>query len=357
MFVNMRDQGFYNLERPVGSQAAGGEVRPLLSEGWQCERQPWCSRTTDGCDVIKTAMDRCDVITTAMDPPLDLPPAPDAGLHLTQLLVLQQKFQPYLRLPSHSQSGEVTVGIRNGSAHVLRCLKVWYDMPSEVLFVALNIMDRFLTRMKVKPKHMACISVSSFQLACKLVCDCEPLDVAVISQCKCSVGDLTRMQAIIATKLGLQLDREGVVTRPVTALSLLRMLDAACRDSQSAALYERLVGEGDEMWQRLEIVMCDAVCANFRPCEVALVVLCCQMDTAVPQLQPPASSSDVLDLVAFVSHLQVACTISETSFSACHLAVLQVVAVYNGESQMPHRQRLVWRVSQRTLRYLRPTTS
>jgi cyclin G2 len=44
---------------------------------------------------------------------------------------------------------EITTGIRDGSAHVLRCLKVWYDLPSDVLFVAINLMDRFLTKMKV----------------------------------------------------------------------------------------------------------------------------------------------------------------------------------------------------------------
>lgn len=59
----------------------------------------------------------------------------------------------------------MTVGTRDGAAHVLRCLKVWYELPSEVLFTAINLVDRFLTKMKVKPKHIACISVGSFHLA------------------------------------------------------------------------------------------------------------------------------------------------------------------------------------------------
>ncbi|RZF45191.1 hypothetical protein LSTR_LSTR009962 [Laodelphax striatellus] len=339
---NMKQPGLRHSERPVGSAVVSSEG-PFLGCDWQrWQQQQHCGDSGNKWCADVTGMDLAQ-----------LAPRPEAPDALLTHIVLEQKYQPHLKLPTHSQkcSGEVTVGIRNGSAHVLRCLKVWYDMPSEVLFVALNVMDRFLTRMKVKPKHMACISVSSFQLACKVVCDCEPLDVAVISQCKCSVGDLTRMQAIIATKLGLQVEGGGT---PTTALTFLRLFHAACLNHHDR-LYQRLVGEGDDMWQRLEIVMCDAVCANFRACEVALVVLCCQMDTAVSQLQPAASSSDVLSLVAFVSHLQVACNISEASFSACHEAVLTVVAQYNGETQMPHRQRLVWRVSQRTLRYLRPT--
>lgn len=66
-----------------------------------------------------------------------------------------------------AQCGEITIGTRDGAAHVLRCLKVWYEQPNDVLFAAINLVDRFLTKMKVRPKHMACISVSSFYLAVK----------------------------------------------------------------------------------------------------------------------------------------------------------------------------------------------
>lgn len=65
------------------------------------------------------------------------------------------------------QDGEITIGTRDGAAHVLRCLKVWYDLPHDVLFTAINLVDRFLTKMKVRPKHMACISVGSLILAVK----------------------------------------------------------------------------------------------------------------------------------------------------------------------------------------------
>lgn len=82
------------------------------------------------------------------------------------------------------QDGEITIGTRDGAAHVLRCLKVWYDLPNDVLFNATNLVDRFLTKMKVKPKHMACISVGSFHLAVKqlglLPIDTE--DLVAISQ-------------------------------------------------------------------------------------------------------------------------------------------------------------------------------
>merc|ERR1739848_671557 len=47
----------------------------------------------------------------------------------------------------------ISPGMRDGSAHVLRCLKVWYDLPSDVFHTAVNNIDTFLTKTKAKPKH------------------------------------------------------------------------------------------------------------------------------------------------------------------------------------------------------------
>ena len=39
--------------------------------------------------------------------------------------------------------------MRDGSSHVLRCLKVWYDLPSDVFHTAVSNIDTFLAKMKV----------------------------------------------------------------------------------------------------------------------------------------------------------------------------------------------------------------
>lgn len=120
---------------------------------------------------------------------------------LYESLALESKFQPSLVLPEDSNNGEVTVGARDGAAHVLRCLKMWYDFPSDVLFVAVNLVDRFLSKMKVRPKHMACISVGSFLLAVRQlklnIADTD--DLVCISQCRCTTGDVERMSTIVST--------------------------------------------------------------------------------------------------------------------------------------------------------------
>ena len=54
----------------------------------------------------------------------------------------------------HGSTGAtITSGMRDGSAHVLRCLKVWYDLPSDVFFGAISSIDRFLAKMKVNNNY------------------------------------------------------------------------------------------------------------------------------------------------------------------------------------------------------------
>ncbi|KAK7863999.1 hypothetical protein R5R35_000106 [Gryllus longicercus] len=295
-------------------------------------------------------------------------------MQLNEALSLETKFQANLQLPSTTQaSTEITTGIRGVSAHVLRCLKVWYDLPSEVLFVAINLMDRFLTKMKARPKYMACIAVSSFHLACKEVmqhrqkveCDSDWIvpdsrDLVTISQCKCTLGDLARMEDIISCKLGAEPNVLPIT--PLTFLQLFHELFSAAAKSLGLLSFYKSIVDESTMWLCLEIIACDGSCANFRACEVALVLLCTQLEGGVSKLTSKShhssgssASAEVMQLIGFAMELQKICKISESSFFCCHDAVFSILAHYNAECQMPYRQRLVWKLSHRTLRYLRPT--
>ncbi|CAL7952451.1 unnamed protein product [Xylocopa violacea] len=305
-------------------------------------------------------------------------PVPDA-IHplleqLQEALVLEVKYQPNLQLPSISQNDELTIGARDGSAHVLRCLKVWYDLPSDVFFVAINLMDRFLTKMKARPKHMACISVSAFHIAAVQLAQSLDADHLVsISQCKCTGGDLKRMSEVIRNKL-----EWAPGTRPVTSLTFIRLFNAMFLAIASQLglgdVYSSIVTES-ELLLRLEMVACDGNCASLKPSEVALVLLCTYLDGAVNRLDTNTdapisataiSSSSIINtsltsrhqmlrLLDFAIELQKICKISDTSFFSTHEAVGAILSKYNAQEQTPHRQRLIWRLSSRTARLLRPT--
>jgi len=147
---------------------------------------------------------------------------------------------------------------------VLRCLKMWYELPSDVLFSAMSLVDRFLDRMAVKPKHMACMSVASFHLAIKQL-DLKPIpaeDLVTISQvgdwktffifaagcllplffqCGCTAGDLERMAGVIANKLGVQMGHA-----PITSVSYLRIYYALFRN-----LAKEIGGDFFKFYQQL----------------------------------------------------------------------------------------------------------
>lgn len=83
-------------------------------------------------------------------------------------------------------------------------------------------MDRFLTKMKARPKHMACISVSAFHIAAVQLAQSLDADHLVsISQCKCTGGDLKRMSEVIRNKL-----EWAPGTQPVTPLTFLHLFNA-----------------------------------------------------------------------------------------------------------------------------------
>jgi cyclin G2 len=96
--------------------------------------------------------------------------------------------------------------------------------------------------MKAKPKHMACISVSSFYIAAVQMAQ-HSLDadhLVSISQCKCTSGDLKRMSEKIRNKL------EWVPgTQPITSLTFLRffniMFQAAASQLGFGDLYASIV--------------------------------------------------------------------------------------------------------------------
>uniref|UniRef100_T1E208 Putative cyclin g n=1 Tax=Psorophora albipes TaxID=869069 RepID=T1E208_9DIPT len=290
-----------------------------------------------------------------------LPPQPALSFEqmmakLSELLALEPKYQPNLYLPQQSCNGEITIGTRDGAAHVLRCLKVWYDLPNDVLFAAINLVDRFLTKMKVRPKHMACISVSSFHLAVQQLnlplIDTE--DLVAISQCRCTSRDLVRMADIVANKLGVQMN-----SAPVTALSFIRLFYYIFENAANALgltdIFSSAISLAD-LEMRLEILACDASCASIRPSELALVMIFTQMDAHVSANKDNGLyNQQIHDLVDYAIQLQKFCRIPDSSFFYSHSIVAKILSQYNGQSKMPYKQRLVWKLSSRTMKVLRPT--
>jgi len=284
---------------------------------------------------------------------------------LEQALELEIKYRvPVGDNPAGEMSGGITSGMRDGSAHVLRCLKVWYDLPSDVFFNAISSIDRFLAKMKAQPKHLSCIAVAAFHLACmqhqKLqqeqqqpnpVAVPEPLDLVNISQSRCSPSDLLRMRGILASKL--EMNPGAGPEPPITPLTMLRLMFNVSRAAANHLGLKDLFPETtlpDQLLHQLEILACDSLTLQHRPAEVALALLAANFQQRATREPGHATA-----LMGFISELQKYCNIPSSSFVSCLGIVVNQLDKYNSECTVAHRQRLVWKLSNRTLRHLRPT--
>ncbi|XP_030371088.1 cyclin G [Scaptodrosophila lebanonensis] len=268
---------------------------------------------------------------------------------------LQDKYHTVLLLPKESRR-EVTAGGRDGSAYVLRCLKMWYELPSDVLFSAMSLVDRFLDRMAVKPKHMACMSVASFHLAIKQL-DLKPIpgeDLVTISQCGCTAGDLERMAGVIANKLGVQMGHA-----PITSVSYLRIYYALFRNLAKEIggdffkFYQQLI-KLEELENRLEILLCDVKTTVITPSTLALVLICLHLDFHIKESYT-RGSPELKHVFEYILFLQQYMRIPDRVFTCGFSIVSGILSHYNGQNKAPYKQRLVWKLSSRTLRVLRPT--
>ncbi|XP_055850913.1 cyclin G [Episyrphus balteatus] len=268
---------------------------------------------------------------------------------------LQDKYHTVLLLPKESRR-EVTAGGRDGSAYVLRCLKMWYELPSDALFSAMSLVDRFLDRMAVKPKHMACMSVASLHLAIKQL-GLKPIpaeDLVTISQCGCTAGDLERMAGVIGNKLGVQMDHP-----PITAVNFLRLYYALFRNMAKELspeffnFFTQFI-KLQELENRLENLLCDVKTTVITPSTLALVLLCLHLDFHIKESYTKGSP-ELKHVFEYILFLQQFMRIPDRVFTCGFSIVSGILSHYNGQNKQPYKQRLVWKLSSRTLRVLRPT--
>ncbi|KAF9821502.1 hypothetical protein SFRURICE_014266, partial [Spodoptera frugiperda] len=254
------------------------------------------------------------------------------------------------------RNGEVTTGARDGAAHVLRCLKVWYDLPADVLISAINLFDRFLTKMKVRPCHVPCITVSCMNIALEqYAADTDTKrsisveELVSISQSACTAGDVLRMSRVIVDKLSLVAG-----CRVVTALDWLRLLRSMLMLQADHLGVGLPAGcQEEELVQMLEIVSCDAACVNTRTSELALVLLYYKLEQQLAEWS--ANEENMIPEEHAYYLFDFARQMNEASLVAARARVRHVVSRYERCEARRDRQRLVWRLSERTLKVLRPT--
>ncbi|XP_034547800.1 cyclin-G2-like [Notolabrus celidotus] len=230
----------------------------------------------------------------------------------------------------------VSAKCRDTRVEELWGLTSFFGYSTQTFVEAVSLLDRFLTIMKVQPKHLPCIGVCCLHIAAKMVeeeSNVTPTHELIrISQSKFTVSDLCRMEKIISEKLSVE-------PEPVTALTFLRLYYSAFT-SQSAGREE--IPSIGRLEAQLKACLCRLVFSKAKPSVLALSVIAQEFEA----LQSIA-------LLKIVQQLQRLLKISDSELLHWKELVAKCMTKYcSNECNKPDNKKLVWIVSRRTAQNL-----
>ncbi|XP_037536167.1 cyclin-G2 isoform X2 [Nematolebias whitei] len=239
-----------------------------------------------------------------------------------------------------STSPEVHSGVsakcRDSRVEELWGLTSFFGYRTQTFVQAVNLLDRFLTNMKVQPKHVPCIGVCCLHIAAKMFEeDCNissSHELIRISQSKFTVSDLSRMEKIILEKLCVE-------PKAVTALTFLHLYYSAV-NSLSAGREE--VPSIGRLEAQLKACLCRLVFSKAKPSVLALSLIAQEFEAL--------QSAALLKIVQqFQRHLK----IGDGELLHWKELVTKCMTEYrSSECTKPDNKKLVWILSRRTAQSL-----
>ncbi|XP_067103248.1 cyclin-G1 isoform X1 [Osmerus mordax] len=281
---------------------------------------------------------------------IDTVPSPAVqpfSAQLRTLTELESRYQPKLTglrvIESANDNGlRMTVRLREYEVKDLLSLTRFFGFSSETFSLAVSLLDRFLSVMKIQPKHLSCVGLCCFYIAIKSSEEEKNVpnaaDMIRISQNRFSVSDMVRMERIILEKLLWRV-------KAPTALLFLRLFHSHVQ--------EQLGSDGQEVLriERLEALLkachCSFVFSKVKPSLLALALL-------VLEIHEEHDSDHVHKLVDAVQSLQQLLSVRDGDLVCVRELVAKCLVEYSTTRRSrPNNQRLRWVISGRTARQLK----
>ncbi|KAG2466921.1 cyclin-G2 [Polypterus senegalus] len=259
------------------------------------------------------------------------------NLHLEQEVNFLPK-EAGLNLLEAAPENDKSMSAKQRDAQVedLWSLTKFFGFNTETFVLAVNLLDRFLAKMKVQPKHLSCIGICCFNIAARVVekeCNIPSThDIIRISQCKCTISDLTRMEKIISEKLMFQF-------KAITALTFLHLYHAVALSHTSE---RKEILNLEKLEAQLKACHCRLVFSKAKPSVLALSLLTLEIE-----------SLKSLDLFEIAQRVQQYSKIDDKELFYWRELVSKCLADYSSpECCKPNLKKLVWIVSRRTAQNL-----
>ncbi|XDB51795.1 hypothetical protein AB1E18_005347 [Capra hircus] len=191
---------------------------------------------------------------------------------LNALLEQELRCQPKvcgLRLieSAHDNGLRMTARLRDFEVKDLLSLTQFFGFDTETFSLAVNLLDRFLSKMKVQPKHLGCVGLSCFYLAVKSTEEERNVPLATdlirISQYRFTVSDLMRMEKIVLEKVCWKV-------KATTAFQFLQLYYSLLQENvpheRSSLNFERLEAQ-------LKACYCRIIFSKAKPSVLALSII------------------------------------------------------------------------------------
>ncbi|TTD03346.1 Septin-8-B [Bagarius yarrelli] len=268
------------------------------------------------------------------------------AVQLKTLLELEVRCQPKLSglrvlESAHDNGMRMTTKMRDFEVKDLLSLTRFFGFSAETFSLAVSLLDRFLSVMKIQPKHLSCVGLCCFYIAVKTAEEEKNIPLATdlirISQNRFTVSDMMRMEKIILEKLYWKV-------KGPTALNFLRLFHNYSLEKVDA---DRSILHLERLESQLKACHCSFAFTKLRPSLVALALL-------AREVEEQHESEAVGSLREAVKNLQCQLTIKDGDLVCVRELISKCLAEYSAtKSWKPNSQRLRWIISGRTARQLK----
>ncbi|XP_051830975.1 cyclin-G1-like [Antechinus flavipes] len=262
---------------------------------------------------------------------------------LNVLLEQESRCQPKvcgLRLieSAHDNGLRMTARLRDFEVKDFLSLTQFFGFDTETFSLAVNLLDRFLSKMKVQPKHLGYVGLSCFYLAVKSTEEERNVPLATdlirTSQYKFTVSDLMRMEKIVLEKVCWKV-------KATTAFQFLQLYYSLIHENLSFERRKNLSFERLET--QLKACHCRIMFSKAKPSVLALSIIALEIQ-----------AQKFIELTEGIKCLQKHSKINGRDLTFWQELVAKCLTKYSSNKcSKPNVQKLKWIVSGHTAHQLK----
>jgi hypothetical protein len=229
------------------------------------------------------------------------------------------------RIFNHMRLDEVNSSQRNHASSWLRKVAVSMNFGIDTYALSVDLLDRFLATLKVRPKFLECLAVGCLYIAakCKEEDDTIPITPEFVIDCNasCSANELLRMERLILEKFDWFADF-------VTSIDFLQLYFAILMH-KFGSQHEGVENEKNLVDKYVDFEMKLSSClqhhrlALFKPRILALALISLELEKQ--QVQEPEMN---IDWLASISYLQQLAKIESDALLSCRDLIVRLSPSY-----------------------------